>query len=436
MKNKTEKHMLKKLFGFEKGTHNLRTEIMAGATTFLTMAYILAVQPSIMENTGMDKGAVFTATALISAFATLLMALYAKLPFALAPGMGPNAFFAFTICVVMGYSWQFALTAVLLEGLIFIFLTVTNLREKILNAIPECIKNAIGAGIGLFITFIGLQSAGVVVNSDATLVELGNITSGPALLCVIGILITSILIVRKISGALLIGIIATTLIGIPLGITQFNGVFDTPPSITPILFKFDFTHVLTKDMLITVFILLFVDMFDTIGTLIGVATHANMFDKNGKLPWIKKAFAVDAIGTTAGAVMGCSTVTTFVESASGVQQGGRTGVTSFTTAICFLLAVFFAPFFMSVPAAATAPVMIIVGVMMMASFKKIEIFDYSESIPAFICVVFMPLSYSISNGIMLGIISYVIINLANCKWQKVSIGSIILAALFIIKFFV
>ena len=284
IKNKTEKHMLKKLFGFEKGTHNLRTEIMAGATTFLTMAYILAVQPSIMENAGMDKGAVFTATALISAFATLLMALYAKLPFALAPGMGPNAFFAFTICVVMGYSWQFALTAVLLEGLIFILLTITNLREKILNAIPECIKNAIGAGIGLFIAFIGLQSAGVVVNSDATLVELGDITSGPALLCIIGLLITSILIVRKVSGSLLIGIIATTLIGIPLGITQFNGVFDTPPSITPILFKFDFAQVLKKDMVITVFILLFVDMFDTIGTLIGVATHANMFDKNGKLP--------------------------------------------------------------------------------------------------------------------------------------------------------
>ena len=426
--------MLKKLFGFEKKTHNLRTEITAGLTTFLTMAYILAVQPSIMESTGMDKGAVFTTTALISAFATLLMAVYAKLPFALAPGMGPNAFFAFTICVGMGYPWQFALTAVLLEGLIFILLTITNLREKILNSIPECIKNAIGAGIGLFITFIGLQSAGVIVNSDSTLVELGDLTTGPALLCSIGLLITSILIVRKISGALLLGIIITTLLGIPLGITHFNGIFDTPPSIEPILFKFDFTQILTKDMLITVFVLLFVDMFDTIGTLIGVATHANMYDKNGKLPWIKKAFAVDAIGTTMGAMMGSSTVTTFVESAAGVQQGGRTGITSLTTAICFILAIFFAPFFMSVPAAATAPVMIIVGVMMMASFKKIEIFDYSESIPAFICVVFMPLSYSISNGIMLGIISYVIINIASNKWKKVSIGSIILTVLFILKF--
>ena len=428
--------MLKKLFGFEKKTHNLRTEITAGLTTFLTMAYILAVQPSIMESTGMDKGAIFTTTALISAFATLLMSLYAKLPFALAPGMGPNAFFAFTICVGMGYPWQFALTAVLLEGLIFILLTITNLREKILNSIPECIKNAIGAGIGLFITFIGLQSAGVIVNSDSTLVELGNITTGPALLCVIGLLITSILIVRKISGALLLGIIITTLLGIPLGITHFNGIFDTPPSIEPILFKFDFSQILTKDMLIIVFVLLFVDMFDTIGTLIGVATHANMYDKNGKLPWIKKAFAVDAIGTTMGAMMGSSTVTTFVESAAGVQQGGRTGITSLTTAICFILAIFFAPFFMSVPAAATAPVMIIVGVMMMASFKKIEIFDYSESIPAFICVAFMPLSYSISNGIMLGIISYVIINMASKNWKKMSIGSIILTVLFILKFII
>lgn len=428
--------MLKKLFGFEKQTHNLRTEITAGLTTFLTMAYILAVQPSIMESTGMDKGAVFTTTALISAFATLLMSLYAKLPFALAPGMGPNAFFAFTICVGMGYPWQFALTAVLLEGLIFILLTITNLREKILNSIPECIKNAIGAGIGLFITFIGLQSAGVIVNSDATLVQLGDLTTGPALLCSIGLLITSILIVRKISGALLLGIIITTLLGIPFGITHFNGIFDTPPSIEPILFKFDFSQILTKDMLIIVFVLLFVDMFDTIGTLIGVATHANMYDKNGKLPWIKKAFAVDAIGTTMGAMMGSSTVTTFVESAAGVQQGGRTGITSLTTAICFILAIFFAPFFMSVPAAATAPVMIIVGVMMMASFKKIEIFDYSESIPAFICVVFMPLSYSISNGIMLGIISYVIINMASKNWKKMSIGSIILTVLFILKFII
>lgn len=428
--------MLKKLFGFDKQTHNLRTEILAGATTFLTMAYILAVQPNIMENAGMDKGAVFTTTAIISAIATLIMAIYAKLPFALAPGMGANAFFAFTICIAMGYSWQFALTAVLLEGLIFILLTVTNMREKIMDSIPECIKDAIGGGIGLFITFIGLQSAGVIVNSEATLVELGDITTGTALLCVIGTLITSILVVRKISGALLIGIIVTTLIGIPLGITQSSGIFDAPPSISPILFKFDFSQIFTKDMLVTVFVLLFVDIFNTIGTLIGVATHANMYDKNGKLPWIKKAFAVDAIGTTLGAMMGCSTVTTFVESAAGVQQGGRTGVTAFTAAICFFLSAFFAPFFLSVPAAATAPVMIIVGVMMMSSFKKIEIFDYSESIPAFICVVFMPLSYSIPNGIMLGIMSYVIINILSNNWKKISIGSFILTVLFILKFII
>ncbi|MBQ8269898.1 MAG: NCS2 family permease [Bacteroidaceae bacterium] len=426
--------MLKKLFGFEKGTHNVRTEIMAGVTTFLTMAYILAVQPSIMEETGMDKGAVFTSTVLISAFATMLMALYAKLPFAIAPGMGPTAFFAYTVCIAMGYSWQFALTAVLLEGLFFILLTISNLREKILESIPEGIKNAIGAGIGLFIAFIGLKSSGVIVQSAGTLVELGDVTSGSALLCLIGVLITSVLIVRNVSGALLIGIVATTLIGIPLGITKIGGLFDIPPSISPIFCKFDFSQVFSKDMIMIVFIFLFVNIFDTIGTLIGVASHANMYDEKGQLPWIKKAFAVDAISSTVGAMMGSSTTSTFVESAAGIQQGGRTGLTSFTTATCFLIAIFLAPFFMAVPAAATAPVMIIIGVMMMNSFKKVDLQDYSESIPAFVCVIFMPLTYSISNGIIFGVISYVVINALGNKWHKVNTGSWVLAILFILKF--
>ena len=428
--------MLEKLFGFDRNVTRVRTEVLAGITTFLTMAYILAVNPNILSATGMDKGALFTTTVVASAFATLLMAFYAKLPFGLAPGMGLNAFFAYTVCLTMGYSWQFALTAVLIEGIIFILLTVTNLREKIVDAIPVTLKNAIGAGIGLFISFIGLQNAGIIVNNDATLISMGNITSGPALLGMIGLVVTSLLLVKGVRGALLFGILITTLIGIPMGITKFDGIFSTPPSIEPIFWQFEWHNIFTKEMIVVVFTFLFVDMFDTIGTLVGVTTKAGMMDKNGKIPHLKQAFMVDAIGTTAGAMLGTSTITTFVESASGVGEGGRSGLTSFVTAVCFLLSLFLAPFFLSVPGAATAPVLILVGLMMMSSVLKVNFADYSEAIPAFICIIFMPLAYSISDGIVLGMISYVLINLLTGKYKKLSIGMYILAAIFVLKFFV
>ena len=428
--------MLTKLFGFKKGEMNVRTEIFAGLTTFLTMAYILAINPNILGDTGMDKGALFTTTVLISGLATIFMGLYAKLPFALAPGMGLNAFFAYTVCLVLGYSWQFALTAVFLEGLIFIILTLTNIREKLVYLIPDTLKNSISAGIGLYIAFIGLKSAGVIVNNDATLVSLGKITSGAPLLCIIGIVITSLLMVKNVKGGLLIGILATTIIGIPMGVTQFNGVISTPPSIEPIFFKFQWDQVLTQDILIIVFTFLFVDLFDTIGTIIGVTTRAGMFDKDGKIPGLKKAFLVDAVATTAGAAMGTSTVTTFVESAAGVEQGGRSGLTAFTTGICFLVAMFFAPFFLAIPAAATAPVLFLVGLMMMAAVTKIDFYNYTESIPAFTCILMMPLSYSISEGIVLGQLAYVFINALSGNHKKVSLGMWLLAAFFLIKFFI
>ena len=427
--------MLNKLFGLNPKETNVKTEIMAGLTTFLTMAYILAVNPNILSATGMDRGALFSTTVLISAAATILMGLYAKLPFALAPGMGLNAFFAYTICLIMGYSWQFALTAVFLEGLIFILLTVTNVREKIVDIIPETLKKSISVGIGIYIAFIGLSSAEIVVNNDATLVSIGDLSQGPALLCIIGIVLSSVLLIKKVPGALLIGIIVTTLIGIPLGVTQFNGVMSSPPSVEPIFCKFEWTKIFTSEMFVIVFTLLFVDLFDTIGTLIGVATRAGMI-KNGKIPHLKQAFMVDALATTSGAIMGSSTVTTFVESADGFEQGGRSGLTAFVCGLCFLVSLFFAPLFLSIPSAATAPVLVLVGVMMMSSVVEINFREYSEAIPAFICFVMMPLCYSISDGIVLGMLSYVIINLCAGKYNKLSIGMYILSAFFLLKFLV
>ena len=427
--------MLNKLFGLNPKETNVKTEIMAGLTTFLTMAYILAVNPNILSATGMDRGALFSTTVLISAAATILMGLYAKLPFALAPGMGLNAFFAYTICLIMGYSWQFALTAVFLEGLIFILLTVTNVREKIVDIIPETLKKSISVGIGIYIAFIGLSSAEIVVNNDATLVSIGDLSQGPALLCIIGIVLSSVLLIKKVPGALLIGIIVTTLIGIPLGVTQFNGLMSSPPSVEPIFCKFEWTNIFTSEMFVIVFTLLFVDLFDTIGTLIGVATRAGMI-KNGKIPHLKQAFMVDALATTSGAIMGSSTVTTFVESAAGVEQGGRSGLTAFVCGLCFLVSLFFAPLFLSIPSAATAPVLVLVGVMMMSSVVEINFREYSEAIPAFICFVMMPLCYSISDGIVLGMLSYVIINLCAGKYNKLSIGMYILSAFFLLKFLV
>ena len=426
--------MFEKYFKLKENGTNTRTEVIAGITTFLTMAYILAVNPSILSATGMDANALFTSTAIAAIAGTLIMALWAKLPFALAPGMGLNAFFAFSVVLGMGYSWQFALTAVLIEGIIFILLTLFNVREAIVDSIPKSVKTAISAGIGLFIAFIGLQNAGVVVKNDATLVHLGDITTGSALLAMIGLVVTSVLIVKKIKGDLLIGIVLTALIGIPMGITQINGIVSTPPSIAPIFFQFEFANILSFDMLIVVFTFLFVDIFDTLGTLVGVSTKANMLDKNGNVPNIKKAFMADALGTTFGAMLGTSTVTTYVESAAGVSEGGRTGMTSLITAICFAVALFFAPVFLAIPGAATAPALILVGLFMIAPIKELDFNDYSESIPAFICILAMPLTYSIAEGITLGVLSYVFINALAGKFKKLSIGMYILAILFILKY--
>lgn len=426
--------MLEKLFGFDPKTSTVKTEVMAGITTFLTMAYILAVNPNILSETGMDKGALFTTTVIMSALPTIFMGLYAKLPLALAPGMGLNAFFAYTVCMIMGYSWQFALTAVFLEGLVFILLTVTNLREKIVDVIPDTLKNAISAGIGLYIAFIGLKSAGIIVNNEATLVSLGNLASGSALLGVIGIVVTSALLVQNIKGALLFGILATTLIGIPMGVTNFDGVFSIPPSVEPIFMKFEWSQILSKDMVIIVFTLLFVDLFDCIGTVIGVTSRAGMIKADGKIPKLKEVFMVDSVSTAAGAVMGTSTVAVYVESAAGVNEGGRSGLTSVITGACFLLALFFAPLFLAIPAAATTPVLVLVGLMMMGSVLKVNFTDYSEAIPAFICILFMPLSYSISDGIVLGHLSYIFINLCSGNYKKVSLGMYVLAAFFLLKF--
>ena len=435
MNNPRISKFLQTTFGFNPSHLNLRVEIIAGITTFLTMAYILAVNPNIMSSTGMDKGALFTTTVLVAAIATMLMGLYAKMPFALAPGMGLNAFFAYSICQIMGYSWQFALTAVFIEGILFILLTVSNLRELIVNVIPDTLKRAIGVGIGLYIAFIGLQNAGIVVNNDSTLVSLGDLSDPAVLLSIVGIIITAVLLVRKVKGGLLIGIVLTTLLGFPIGVTRFDGILSTPPSIEPIFCKLEWSSIFSTEMIAIVFSLLFVDLFDTIGTLVGVSSRAGM-EKNGKIPGLKRAFMVDAIATTGGALMGSSTVTTFVESAAGVNEGGRTGLTAFVTGLCFLSSLFFAPFFLAIPSAATAPVLLAVGVMMMTDVRKINFDDFSEAIPAFICMICMPLAYSISDGIVLGHLSYVLINLCSGKFKKISIGMYILAAFFLLKFIV
>lgn len=427
--------MLNKLFGFDSKKHNIRTEIVAGITTFLTMSYILAVNPSmfgLLE--GMPAGAVFTTTALASIIGTLAMSLLAKLPFGLAPGMGLNAFFVFSVCMGMGYSWQFALTAVFIEGILFIIMTITNIREAIVNAIPKNLRYAIGGGIGLFIAFIGMQNAGIIVNDDATLIALGDITSGTALLALIGLVITGVLYALNVKGAMLIGILATTIIGIPMGITELRGIVSTPESIEPIFCKFEWHNIFTLDMLVIVFTFLFIDLFDTVGTLVGVSTKAKMVDENGRIPNLKQAFMADAIATTAGAMLGTSTTTTYVESAAGVAQGGRTGLTAFSIACCFAIALFFSPLFLSVPGAATAPVLILVGMLMMEPVRNIDFDDATEAIPSFITLAMMPLAYSISAGIMLGMISYVIINMCCGKFKKLTPAMYILAVLFILKY--
>ena len=427
--------MLKKLFGFDPAKNSIRTEVLAGITTFLTMSYILAVNPAMFSLLdGMTAGSVFTATALAAVIGSLVMALFAKMPFGLAPGMGLNAFFVYTVCMGMGYSWQFALTAVLIEGFIFILLTITNLREAIVNAIPASLKNAIGAGIGLFIAFIGLQNAGIIANNDATLVSLGEVTSGAPLLAIIGLAITGVLVVKNVPGALLVGILITTVIGIPMGLTNFTGVVSMPHSVSDIFCKFEWSQVWSLDMLVVVFTFLFIDMFDTIGTLVGVCTKANMLTPEGKIPRVKQAFMADAIATTAGACLGTSTTTTYVESAAGVAQGGRTGLTAFVIACCFAVALFFSPLFLSIPSAATAAVLIIVGLFMLEPIKNIPLNDYAEAIPAFVCLILMPLAYSISDGILLGMIFYVLFNLMCGNFKRITPTMYILAVMFILKY--
>lgn len=427
--------MLTKLFGFDSKQTTVRTEILAGITTFLTMSYILAVNPAMFsELEGMPIGAVFTSTALAAIVGCLAMAFWGKLPFGLAPGMGLNAFFVYTVCMGMGYSWQFALTAVFIEGLIFILMTITNIREAIVNAIPITLRYAIGGGIGLFIAFIGLQNGGVIVDDPATLITLGDVTSGTALLSLIGLFITGFLYAKSVRGAMLIGILVTTIIGIPMGITEFKGVLSTPESIAPIFCKFEWHNIFSLDMLVVVFTFLFIDMFDTVGTLIGVCTKANMVDGNGRVMRIKEAFMADAIATTVGAMLGTSTTTTYVESASGVAQGGRSGLTAFAIACCFVITLFFSPLFLSIPAAATAPVLVIVGLLMLEPINRIDFGNYSESIPAFVCIITMPLAYSISDGILLGMISYVILNLLCGNYKKITPTMYILAVLFILKY--
>ena len=453
---------LEKLFHLKENKTDVRTEVIAGVTTFMTMAYILAVNPNILEASGMDRGAVFTATALSAFIATCLMALLSNYPFVLAPGMGLNAYFAYTVVLGMGYSWQQALSAVFVEGLIFILLSLTNVREAIFNSIPMNLKHAVSVGIGLFIAFIGLQNAKIVVNNDSTLVSVFSFKSAvkdgtfnsmgiTVLLALIGILVTAILLVKNIKGGILWGILITWGLGI---LCQFAGLYVphpelgffsllpdfsngiSVPSMAPTFMKMDFSIVFSLDFVVIMFAFLFVDMFDTLGTLIGVASKADMLDKDGKLPKIKGALLSDAVGTSVGAVCGTSTVTTFVESASGVAEGGRTGLTAIVAAILFGLSLFLSPIFLAIPSFATAPALIVVGFLMLTSITKIDFNDYTEAIPCFIAIIAMPFMYSISEGIAMGVISYVVINLISgkAKEKKISVLMYVLTVLFILKY--
>ena len=457
---------MEKFFKLKENGTDVKTEVIAGITTFMTMAYILAVNPNILADAGMDRGAVFTATAIASFLGTALMALLANYPFALAPGMGLNAYFAYTVVLGMGYSWQTALTAVFVEGIIFIALSVTNVREAIFNAVPRNLKSAVSVGIGLFIAFIGLQNAKIVIGG-ATLVELFSIkgynsihaAEGVAgsvndvgitvLIAIIGVIITALLVVKEVKGNILLGILATWILGI---IAQLTGLYvPNPalglfsvlpdfsnglsiPSIGPVLFKLEFDKIKSLNFVVVMFAFLFVDLFDTIGTLIGVSTKAGMLDKDGKLPNIKGALLADAIATTAGAMLGTTTVTTFVESASGVSEGGRTGLTAMTTAVLFAVSLLLSPIFLAIPSFATAPALIVVGFYMFTNVVHIDFSDMTEAIPCYICIVAMPLFYSISEGISMGIISYVLINACTGRSKKVTPLMYVLSILFILKY--
>lgn len=431
--------MLQTLLGFNPAQHSVRTEIVAGITTFLTMAYILAVNPGIfsaLEPLGMPTNAVFTATALAAIVGTLVMAIHAKKPFGLAPGMGLNAFFVFGVCLGMGYSWQFALTAVFLEGLIFILLSFFKVRELIANAIPMGMKAAISAGIGLFLAVIGLQDCGIIVANNDTLVSLGDFGNHATLLAIIGIILTGLLVVRNVKGGILWGILLTALIGIPMGVTTFSGMLSTPPSIAPIFLQFEWNNIISWDMFIVIITLLFIDIFDTIGSVVGVALKADMMDKEGKIDGIGKILMADAVATTTGACLGTSTTTTYVESATGIGVGGRTGLTAFVVAVCFALSLFFSPIFLAIPGAATGPALVIVGVMMCVNVTKINWEDYSESIAAFFTMILMPLAYSISDGIMCGIIVYVLMNIFAGKERMKAISPTmwVLFILFVLRY--
>ena len=430
---------LEKLFGFNPAQNKVRTEIYAGVTTFLTMAYILAVNPGIfsaLEPMGMPNSAVFTATVLASIVGTLAMAFIAKKPFGLAPGMGMNAFFVFGVCLGMGHTWQFALTAVFIEGILFILLSLFKIRELIANAIPSGLKAAIGGGIGLFIAFVGLQNCGIVISHENTLVSLAQFNNPSVILSLIGLFICGFMTVRNIPGGLLWGILLTALIGIPMGITHWDKIVSTPPSLAPVFLKFEWNQILSWDMFAVVFAFLFVDLFDTIGTVIAVSLKSGMIDKDGKVDGIGHMLLADAIATTAGACLGASTTTTYVESATGVAVGGRTGLTAFVVAACFALALFFAPFFIAIPMAATGPALIIVGVLMISNTAGIQWEDYSEAIPAFITLLMTPLCYSISDGIMMGTIMYVLMKLCKGKTgiRQISPTVWVLFAIFVFRY--
>jgi AGZA family xanthine/uracil permease-like MFS transporter len=413
----------------------IRKELAAGLVTFLTMSYILVVNPGILSATGMNKEALFTATALTAIVSTLLMGLYAKLPIAQAPGMGLNTFLAFSVCGVMGYTWQFALTAVFIEGVIFILLTAFNVRELIVQSIPQILKDAIPIGIGAFIALIGLKNAGIVVPNPDTLVAVGDFTQHSVWVAFLGILITCVLMARRVNGAILIGIAVCTLLGVFLGdVTLPEGnIVSLPPSVAPIFMQFEWAHVFSFDMLIIVFTLLFVNLFDTVGTLIGVMTQAGMADADGRLPNMKRGLMCDAIGTTFAGIIGTSTVTAYVESASGVASGGKTGLTAVSTALFFVLSLFFAPLFLMVPISATSPALIVVGFFMMSPVARINFKDLSEGLPAFLAIIFMPFTYSIAEGIVIGMLSYTLIKMFSGQAKKVSAGTYIISLLLLLK---
>ena len=427
--------MLEKLFKLKENKTTVRIEIVAGIITFLTMSYILVVNPNILSASGMDRSALFTATALAAVFGTLFMAFIPNLPIAQAPGMGLNSFFAFSVVIGLGYSWQMALTAVFIQGIIFVLLTFFNIRELIVKSIPSTIKYAIPAGIGLFITFLGLQNAGIIVSDENTMITLGAMSNPHVWVALLGLILTAVLYYKKVHGAFLIGIASATIFAVILGLVELpqGSLVSLPPDVSPIFLQFEWTSIFTFDMLIVVFTFLFVNLFDTIGTLLGVASKIGITDKEGNFPQLKKALFADALGTTVGAVIGTSTVTSYVESASGVAVGGRTGLTALSTAIMFALALFLAPIFLMVPASATAPALILVGLFMITSVVKINFEDMTEALPAFLTMIMMPFAYSIAQGIVFGMLSFVFMKALSGKWKHISVTMWVIFVLFIIK---